>query len=301
MEKIGFVGLGTMGMPMARNLQKAGYSLVVYNRTAERTRDFVGQANVKIVDSPAEVAENCEILFTMLAADDAVEEVILGEKGVLSAAEAGLTVVDSSTVAPQTSLRMAEELAKKEIDFLDAPVTGSKPQATEGILTFMVGGRAEVFERCLPLFQAMGKHAYHMGAQGAGSQAKLGNNTMAAIHLLAMTEALTMVSKAGVDPALFLEMVSGGGGRSGMVDTKGPKVVNRDFRPHFKTELMLKDLGLATSFANELAIPTPVLATVKEMLQIAMTKGFAQEDMCSVIKCYEEWAGIEVKARDLKI
>lgn len=296
MTPIGFIGLGTMGKPMARNLMRAGRELVVYNRSAERTASFQGQAGARVASSPAEAARDCEIVFTMLADDDAVKEVILGPNGIIDGAREGLIVVDCSTVSPKTSVNVATELAKKGVDFLDAPVTGSEPQATEGILTFMVGGKKDVFERCRPLFEAMGKRIFHMGQQGAGSQAKLGNNTMAAIHLLAMSEALTMVSKAGVDPKLFLEMVSGGGGRSGMVDTKGDKVIYRDFSPHFKTSLMLKDLRLATDFADELEIPVPMLAATKEMMQLAMTKGFAEEDMCSVIKCYEEWAGIEVKA-----
>ena len=297
MNKIGFIGLGTMGLPMARNLLKAGYSLVVYNRTSSRMQSLAEQGeSVQLAGSPAEVAQNCEILFTMLTADTAVEEVIFGPNGVHAGAQPGLIVVDSSTISPKTSVRIASQLAEREIDFLDAPVTGSEPQAEEGVLTFMVGGKKEVFERCVPLFDAMGKVAYHMGGQGTGSQAKLGNNTMAAIHLLAMSEALTMVSKAGVDPELFLQAISGGGGQSRMVDTKGSKVVNRDFHPHFKTALMLKDLGLAKDFASELQIPVPVLSTVKEMLQMATSKGYGDEDMCSVIKCYEDWAGFEVKA-----
>lgn len=295
MNRIGFIGLGTMGLPMAQNLIKAGYSLVVYNRTASRLQSLVEKESVMVAQSPAEVAQSCEILFTMLTADSAVEEVLLGPNGVSAGAKSGLIVVDSSTISPKTSVRMAAVLAEQGIEFLDAPVTGSEPQAMEGVLTFMVGGKEEIFQRCVPLFEAMGKHAYHMGGHGTGSQAKLGNNTMAAIHLLAMSEALTMVSKAGVNPELFLKVISGGGGQSRMVDTKGSKVVSRDFQPHFKTALMLKDLGLAKDFANELQIPVPILAAVKEMFQIATSKGYGDEDMCSVIKCYEDWAGIQVK------
>lgn len=293
MKKIGFIGLGTMGLPMAANLLKAGYDVIAYNRTQEKLEQIVSQGG-KAAVSAAEVAENSDVVFTMLTADRAVEEIVFGENGLINGAKAGQIVIDCSTISPNTSIKLAQELGKLGIEVLDAPVTGSEPQAVEGILTFMVGGKKEVFEQCIPLFEVMGKNAFYMGENGAGSYTKLANNTMGAINLLSLAEAITMVTKAGIDPELFIKVVSGGGARSGMIDTKAPKILNRDFHPNFATALMYKDLGLATNIAAQLQVPVPVLSLVKEMLQMAILKGYANEDVCSVIKCYEEWAGVEV-------
>ncbi|MEH7120310.1 NAD(P)-dependent oxidoreductase, partial [Neobacillus vireti] len=184
---------------------------------------------------------------------------------------------------------------KREVEMLDAPVTGSEPQAIEGILTFMVGGHKGIFEKCMPLFLAAGQGAYYMGENGKGSYTKLANNIMSAINLLSFTEAITMAAKAGIDPEIFVKVVNGGGARSGQVDNKAPKILNRDFTPHFMTQLIHKDLGLAADVAKELEVSAPVLAIVKEIFQIAKAKGYGSEDMSAVIKCYEEWAGVTVE------
>jgi len=294
MKKIGFIGLGTMGLPMAKNLLKNGYELIIFNRTKEKMNSLKHDG-ARIANSPREVAAQSDIVFTMLTADAAVEEVFLSENGIVNGAHPGLIVVDSSTISPATSKKVARELSRHEVQMLDAPVTGSEPQAIEGILTFMVGGNKNIFEKCMHLFLAMGKNAYYMGENGKGSYTKLANNTMSAINLLSFSEAITMATKAGIDPELFLKVVSGGGARSGMAENKGPKVLSRDFKPHFMTELIHKDLGLATDVAKELEISTPVLALVKEIFQIAKARGYGAEDMSSVIKCYEEWAGITVE------
>ena len=292
--KIGFVGLGTMGLPMAHNLLRNGYELIIYNRTKEKM-SLLEEEGALIAGSPKEVASRCEIVFTMLTADAAVEEVILGEEGLIYGADPGLIVVDSSTISPSTSKKVAEVLARHHIDMLDAPVTGSEPQAIEGVLTFMVGGKKEIYEKCMDLFLVMGKDVNYMGENGKGSYTKLANNTMAAINLLAFSEAITMATKAGIDPELFVKVVSGGGARSGMADNKATKVLSRDFKPQFMTQLLHKDLGLASDVAKELEISTPVLALVKEILQISKAKGYGEEDMSAVIKIYEEWAGITVE------
>jgi len=294
MKKIGFIGLGTMGLPMAKNLLKAGYELTVYNRTPEKAQKLE-QYGAKVVSSPAEVAKHSQVVFTMMTADQAVEEVILGAKGIVDGASAGLIVIDSSTISPTTSKKIANELGKLQIEVLDAPVTGSEPQAIDGILTFMVGGKKEIYEKCGPLFEAMGKTSIYMGNNGAGSYTKLANNMMAAINMVSFAEAAVFAAKAGIDPQLFVQVVSGGGARSGQVDNKAGKIMTRDFHPNFATNLMYKDLGLASEVAKEFNIPFPVLAIVKEMLNMTIAKGYGQEDMCSVIKCYEEWANTEVR------
>jgi 3-hydroxyisobutyrate dehydrogenase-like beta-hydroxyacid dehydrogenase len=246
------------------------------------------------VRTPADVAKQCHVVITMLPADPAVKEVVLGPGGISEGGSPGLIVVDSSTVSPKTSKEVAAELAKCKIDMLDAPVTGSEPQAVEGKLTFIVGGKKETYEECEPLFKAMGKASYYMGPHGAGSYTKLSNNTISAITLVAFAEGLVMATKAGIDPQLFVEVISQGGARSGQIANKAPKILGRDFRANFATALMYKDLGLAGEVARDLNVPMPALAIAREMLNIAIAKGYGQDDVCSVVKCYEEWAHVEV-------
>ena len=294
MRQIGFIGLGTMGLPMTTRLLEAGYQVTVYNRTLEKANELK-PLGANIVSSPEKVAQQSELVFTMLTADNAVEEVVLGEDGIVKGVSSGMILIDSSTISPATSKRIASELKHLGVEMLDAPVTGSEPHAILGTLSFLVGGKQEVFEKCVPLFDVLGKKASYLGDNGAGSYAKLAHNAMAAINLLSLTEGMVIATKAGIDPELFIEAIGGGGARSNMMDMKLPKILNRDFGAHFATRLMHKDLRLATRLASELKIPTPVLSMVKEMLQIAITQGYGDEDMCSVIKSYEKWAGIEVK------
>ena len=293
MRNIGFIGVGTMGTPMASNLVKAGYALVVYDRVAEKLKPLTA-LGARVASSPADVARQCDVVMTMLPADQAVKDVMLGAGGIAEGAAAGLVVIDSSTVLPATSKHVAAELAKVGVAMLDAPVTGSEPQAIDGKLTFIVGGDKEVYEKCLPLFKAMGKTTFHMGPNGSGSYTKLANNTISAITLVAFSEGVVLATKAGIDPKLFVEVISIGGARSGQIDNKAPKVLSRDFHPNFATALMFKDLGLAGEVARELNVPTPAMAIAREMLNIAIAKGYGLEDVCSVVKCYEEWAHIEV-------
>lgn len=297
---VGFIGLGTMGGPMARNLEQAGYNLVVYNRSRQKAEALGLKA--EIVSSAAEAARRADVLFTMLSDDNSVREVYFGENGILSAyagreggtgAAKGKLVVDCSTISPATTLQVAEALAAHGVDMLDAPVTGSRPQAEEGVLTFIVGGKRELYEQCLPLFQAMGKKAVYMGANGNGSKTKLANNALVATNLVAVAESVSLVAKAGIDPELFLEVVAGGGARSGMAEMKGPKMLAGDFSPQFMAQLMHKDLKLAARLAEELQVPTPALAAVKALFQIACNEGYGGEDMSAVYKCYRDWAGLE--------
>jgi 3-hydroxyisobutyrate dehydrogenase len=293
-KRIGFIGIGTMGTPMVRNLLKAGYELIIHDRAAERAEQLV-ELGARVASSAADVARQCEVVITMLPADRAVKDVVTGANGIAEGASGGLVVIDSSTVLPATSQQMAAELAKLQVEMLDAPVTGSEPQAVEGKLTFIVGGSGGVYEKCIPLFKAMGRASFHMGPHGAGSYTKLSNNTISAITLVAFAEGVVMATKAGINPQLFVEVISQGGARSGQIDTKAPKVLNRDFHPNFATALMYKDLGLAGEIAKELNVPTPALAIAREMLNMAIARGYGQEDVCSVVKCYEEWAHVEVR------
>jgi len=293
MKKIGFIGLGIMGSPMAGHLLNAGYEMTVYNRTLSKALQLA-EKGAKIAGCPADVARDSEVVIIMVKADAEVHEVLLGEKGVVAGAPPALTIINSSTISPKTSIKLAEEMPRYGIEILDAPVTGSGVQAREAKLTFMVGGKKEVFLDCLPLFQVMGKQAFYMGQSGSGSYSKIANNVMLAINLLSVAEGLTIAAKAGIDPETFAQVVAGGGARSGMLETKTPKIVKRDFSPAFGTAMLYKDLGLAYDLAKELEVPTPVLSAAREVIKIALSKGLAEEDVCSVIKCYEEWGGIRI-------
>lgn len=294
MKRIGFIGLGTMGLPMAKRILEAGYPVTVYNRTLEKAQGLKSQG-AEVASSPVQVAEQCEIVFTMLTADLAVEEVILGEQGLIKGASGGMILVDCSTISPTTSKKIANQLITLGVDMLDAPVTGSEPAAIEGTLSFLVGGKKECFEQCRPLFTVLGQKASYLGENGAGASAKLAHNVMAAINLLSLTEGLVIAKKSGIDPELFAEAIGGGGGRSNMLDMKLAKILGRDFRAHFATQLMHKDLRLASELSSELKLPVPVLSIVREMLQMAISQGYGDEDMCSVIKIYEQWANTEVE------
>lgn len=294
--RIAFIGLGTMGKPMAMHLQKAGYTLAVYNRNRERARDFEGMDSVTIVSSPKEAAGQADIVFTMLTDDSVVEEVYLGENGILSACkdEASGTpkiVVDCSTIYPDTTIKMAEHLAAAGVDMLDAPVSGSEPHAIEGILTFMVGGKKEAYETCLPLFELMGKKALHMGPAGAGAHVKLANNLIVAANISALAEGMSIVQKSGGNLELFLEVLGGGGARSAAAEVKGPRILHRDFSPQFMAQLMFKDIKLAGRLAQSLQVPTPIQATVEQLFQITCNSGLGEEDLSAVVKCYEAWIG----------
>lgn len=295
--KIGFIGLGTMGKPMADHLRKAGHTLYVYNRSSGRTSDWDNDASVVIVSSPAEAAAHSDILFTMLSNDAAVEQVFFGDNGIMSGCTSNADVprllrlvIDCSTIDPTVSVRTAEALEAIGIDKLDAPVTGSKPQAEQGVLTFIVGGKREVFEQVEPILLLMGKKAVYMGGHGAGSIAKLANNMMVATHLVALSESLAMLRKARLDPATFLEVVAGGGARSGMAEMKGPKILENDYSPQFMTALMHKDLGLAAKLSDTLSLPVPVAAVVKQLFQTVCNNGLGEEDMSAIFKYYEQSA-----------
>jgi 3-hydroxyisobutyrate dehydrogenase-like beta-hydroxyacid dehydrogenase len=290
MKKIGFVGLGIMGLPMAHNLRKAGYELFVYNRTASKAKSLE-EHGAELCSCPADVAARSEAVVIMVKADQEVEETVLGAGGLIKSARTGQIFLNSSTILPSTSQRLAETVAKNGIDMLDCPVTGSAPQAIEGKLNFIVGGKKESFDRCLPLFNAMGKAAYYLGPSGSGSYAKLANNTMFALNLISFIEAISIVSKSGIDPELFIEIVGQGGARSIASEQKLPKILARDFSPAFSLGMMNKDLGLIETLASELNMSTPVVKLVKDLFGQAMDKGWGDEDVCAIVRLYEALDG----------
>jgi 3-hydroxyisobutyrate dehydrogenase-like beta-hydroxyacid dehydrogenase len=293
MKSVGFIGLGTMGKPMAANLLEKGYSLIVFNRSLAKTEELV-RKGAGAAHSPAEAARSVSVLFTMVSNDAALQEVFYQDGGIMDGVHSGLTVIDCSTVSPDTSRRLSGDLQAHGARFLDAPVTGSKPQANEGALAFMVGGPKDVFDEHIELFNAMGKVAVYMGPTGAGAQTKLAHNTIAALNLAALSEGLAMAVQAGLDPEAFLRIVGSGGANSRMAEMKGGKIIERDFSVQFALQLMLKDLNLASAAAQQANLPAPLLQAARSLYQMAYLKGFGAEDMASIVRCYEDWINLEI-------
>lgn len=277
-----------MGFSMADNLLKAGYALCVHNRNPARTTELVERGAVACA-TPAEIAARSDVVIVMVKADQDVEEVVMGEHGLVNGARPGLVILNSTTILPSTSRRLAAAVAERGIDMLDCPVTGSAPQARDAKLAFMAGGSKQAFDRCRPILLAMGKAAYYLGESGTGSYAKLANNTMYAINLLSFVEAVSIASKGGIDPELFIEIVGQGGAKSAVSEAKLPKILDRDFSPAFSLAMMNKDLGLVSALTGELGVATPVFDAVKAVLGQALGQGWGDEDLSSVVKLYEAW------------
>ncbi len=289
-KRIGFIGLGTMGKPMAQNLLKAGYPLTVYNRTPDKADSLVA-AGAASASTPAEAARQSNVVFTNVSNDAALLDVLLGPDGVLEEAREGLTVIDCSTVAPETSRRAADELAARGARFLDAPVTGSKPAAENGTLVFMVGGDAEALEEQRALFEALGSKLLHMGANGSGSYAKLAHNLIVGINSAALAEGMAFAARAGLDLDKFLEIVQAGGAASKQADLKGRKIIEGNFDVQFSLQLMLKDLLLAMRETAGFQLPSPMLNNAAALYQMGLSKGNGERDLSSVVQCYEDWLG----------
>ncbi len=290
MKTIGVIGLGIMGHGMASNILAAGHPLIVWNRTKSKADDLV-KRGAKLAGDISELTREADVVITMLSADQQVLELLLGDGGAIHSARPGQIIIDSSTVSPQTSLKLSEAFAAKGVEVLDAPVTGSAPHAKEGSLGFMVGGNREVFEQCVKLFQAMGKNWVYMGTGGSGSTAKLASNSMVAISLLALAEGLTIVENAGIQVEDFLSVISKGGANSRVVETKAPKIINDDMSNEFSAALMNKDLGLALQMSQGLGIATPALGLAKQIMQMTVGRGYGDLDVAAVFSLYKEWAG----------
>lgn len=293
MKNIGFIGLGTMGMPMAVNLLKNGYTLYGYNRTASK-REQLRNLGAIAASAPAEVARHADVIFTNVSNDEALLDVVFGHEGILEGIRPGITVIDCSTVSPETSRRVSLELEAHLADFLDAPVTGSKPAAENGTLVFMVGGKEEVFEEQAELFEVLGSKALYMGGSGAGSYAKLAHNTIVGINAIGLMEGFSIAAKAGLNPERFLEIVTSGGANSRQAELKGGKIINRDFSNQFSTALMLKDLLLAQKLTSGFQLPAPLLHAATSVFQMGLSKGLGDQDLSSVIQCYEDWMKLTI-------
>ncbi len=293
MKSIGFIGLGTMGKPMAANLLHKGFEVIVYNRTAGKADELV-RLGAKAAASPSDAAREADVIVMMLSKDEVVLEAAFGEHGIVHGLRPGLTVIDCSTVSPETSRRLYHEFASHLVDFLDAPVTGSKPAAESGTLVFMVGGEEETLEQQRDVFQAMGSKIVYMGPSGAGSYTKLAHNTMVGIHALALMEGLSIAAKAGLAADQFLEVVKAGSASSKQAELKGPKILSRDFSNQFSVQWMLKDLLLAGRAAQQFQLPAPMLHSATDIFLMAQAKGLGEQDLSAVIQCYEDWMKLQV-------
>ena len=294
MPKIGFIGLGIMGKPMSKNLLKAGYELVVYNRSKAKVDEVVA-AGAQAAASPKEVAARTEIIITMLPNSPEVKQVVLGENGIIEGAKAGAVVVDMSSIAPLVSREIASKLAAKGIEMLDAPVSGGEPKAIDGTLSVMVGGKREVFERCFPVMKAMAGSVVLTGEIGAGNVTKLANQVIVALNLAAMSEALVLATKAGVSPELVYQAIRGGLAGSAVLEAKAPLVMDRKFNPGFRINLHIKDLQNVLDTSHEIGVPLPLTAAVMEIMQALKADGKGDNDHGGLIQYYEKEAHIEVK------
>ena len=295
--KVGFIGLGIMGKPMAKNLIKAGFTLVVHNRSRTAVDELV-KLGATAAGSPREVASSVDTIITMLPNSPDVESVALGEKGIKEGAARGQLFLDMSTINPIVSQKIARELEPLGVAMVDAPVSGGEKGAIEGTLSIMVGGRSQDFERALPIFNVLGKTITHMGPLGAGGFTKLANQIIVAINLTAIGEALVFGTKAGVDPQKMIRALAGGLAGSKCLDQKSEKILTGDFAPGFKIDLHFKDLNLIHEAARSVGVPIPTAAFVEQLFAALRIRGRGGLDHSGVITLFEDLAGVQVRRGD---
>lgn len=289
---IGFIGLGIMGKPMARNLLKAGHHVWVRNRSKAPEEEL--RKDGAIPAGCREMAENCELVITMLPNSPQVREVLLGQDGIAQYMRQGQTVIDTSSINPVASREIAAELAERGIEMLDAPVSGGEPKAIDGTLSFMVGGRQEVFDCCKGILLTMGASAVRCGEVGAGNTTKLANQIIVACSIQALAEALTLAQKAGVDPELVFQAIRGGLAGSTVMNAKAPMMLAGDDRPGFKIDLHIKDLNNVLDCAHTVGVPVPMTAQVQEILQWIHNHEGGQKDHSAIAQYYEYLTGIRL-------
>lgn len=292
--KIGFIGLGIMGKPMSKNLIKAGYGLVVCDLNSATVAELKALGATSAANAKA-VAQACDVIITMLPNSPQVKAVVLGEGGVLEGIKPGSVVIDMSSIAPLASREVAEELAKKGVAMLDAPVSGGEPKAIDGTLSVMVGGEKEVFDKYYEIMKAMAGSVVYTGGIGAGNVTKLANQIVVALNIAAMSEALVLATKAGVDPELVFQAIRGGLAGSTVLDAKAPLVLDRKFDPGFRINLHIKDLANALDTAHEIGVPLQLTASVMEMMQALKVDGMGDLDHSALVRYYEKLAKVEVK------
>ena len=293
-KKIGFIGLGIMGKPMSLNLLKAGFDVTVYNRTESKTADAVSQG-AKKAESPAEAAADSTVIITIVSDTPDVESVILGKNGVIESIKPDSVVIDMSTISPKATRDIATRLKEKGAHMLDAPVSGGEQGAIDGTLSIMTGGETAIFERCLPVLQAMGKNVIHVGSNGMGQTVKLVNQILVTGTLNSVAEALIFASKSGVDLEKTIDAVKGGAAGSWQLSNLAPRIIERDFRPGFMIDLLIKDLNLVTGSAEEMGIDLRVTSRIKEMYETLQAEGEGKNGTQALIKALENLTGVRVE------
>jgi len=294
MTKIGFIGLGIMGKPMSKNLLKAGYKLVVLDLNRSAVDELVSLGAEKAA-TPKEVADICEYIITMLPDSPEVKEVVLGKNGLIEELKAGSVLIDMSSISPIVSRELSHKLEEKGVEMLDAPVSGGEPKAIEGTLSVMVGGKRDVFNKCYPILKSMAASVVHTGSIGAGNVTKLANQIIVALNIAAMSEALVLAGKAGVEPELVYQAIRGGLAGSTVLDAKAPLVMDRKFKPGFRIRLHIKDLKNALDTSHEIGVPLPLTSAVMEIMQALRVDDMGEDDHGSLIRYYEKLAKVEVK------
>ena len=290
-DTVGFIGLGIMGKPMAENLIEAGYDLVAYNRTREKAEELDGAT---VAETPKEVAEQSDIIITMLPDSPQVEEVLAGEEGVLEGVRDGALIVDMSTISPVVTEELAKKAEERGASMLDAPVSGGDVGAIDGTLSIMVGGGEEDFERALPLFEVMGETVTHVGPVGTGQVVKAANQIVVALTIEAVSEALVLGSKGGVPPEKILDVLGGGLAGNKVMEVKREKMLEHSFDPGFRVELHHKDLGIALAAGREYGVSLPVTAVVDQMLESLKMLGRGDQDHSALLTLIEESSGHEI-------
>ncbi|HEX9837707.1 MAG TPA: NAD(P)-binding domain-containing protein [Anaerolineales bacterium] len=293
MLKVGYIGLGLMGKSIARNILKAGFPLLVHNRSRAAVDELVAEGATS-ANSPKEVAEQVDVIFTNLPDTPDVEKVVLGENGIIEGAHEGLIYIDNSTIKPAAARRIAEKLAEKNVFALDAPVSGGDIGARNATLTVMVGGEESALEKAMPVFQAMGKTITHVGDSGAGQVAKAANQIMVAAQMVAMAELLVFSKKAGVDPRKVVDAIKGGAAQCWTLDVKPPRLFAGTREPGFKAHMQLKDLKIILETAHEYDIPVPSTTENTELFQQMIDLGMGELDNSAVVGVIEKMAGIEI-------
>ena len=293
MERIGFIGLGIMGKPMSQHLIKAGYALTVLDRVPELQNEVV-EAGAHTGASPKQVAESSDVIITMLPDSPDVEEVVLGKNGVLEGLRSGSLFIDMSTILPSTARRVTDAVRKKGADGLDAPVSGGQVGAQNATLSIMVGGSANAFARAKPIFEKMGKNIVHVGEAGAGQVTKAANQVVVAVTIAAVSEALLLAAKAGVDPVKVREALLGGFAQSRILDLHGNRMLQRNFQPGFKIKLHRKDLSIVLNTARELGLALPTSAGVAELMNAAIANGGAELDHSALVTMLEKLGNFEI-------
>jgi 3-hydroxyisobutyrate dehydrogenase-like beta-hydroxyacid dehydrogenase len=293
-EPVGFVGLGIMGSRMAANLARAGYDVAVYNRTAAKAEAWVAERGGRLAASPREAAEGAAAVITMVVDGAQVEEVLLGDDGAAHGAAPGTLMIDMSTIAPADARRIGAALAKRELAFVDAPVSGSAPKAEDGTLTIMAGGSDADVARARPYFDAMGEKILHVGELGQGQTVKVISNTVGATNCATLAQALVVGKATGVDLASLVSVLGASSGASYMVTLKAEPMLEHDFTPLFRLEHMLKDVGICLSESEAAGAPFPAAALARELYSAAMGRGLADQDFAAVLEAAEGLAGIKI-------